>query len=325
MDGNYYAQGTQQEGYYQQNPYGNPASPPLQHPVPQHPFPIPEASSPQPQYHQPHSPQGHPQQPPYQQAPAQPYGFDFNDLQGAQAIGVQFGRSAVMAGQDYVHRNLDRYVSVANLKFYFNVSNMYVVNKLRLLLFPFRHQTWSRQIKRSEENGQIEGYRPPREDINSPDLYIPVMSFVTYILLVGLTIGRRGDGQFTPDVLGRTASTALGLVFGEVLIMRLFCYLLGISGDVLLLDLVAYSGYKFVGVIVSMLFRFIQSSSVDWGVYIYTNIAFGFFLLRSLRYVVLPDANSPTTMVNMQRKRRVHFLFCVAALQFVSAWLLLNH
>ncbi|ORY07882.1 hypothetical protein K493DRAFT_201596 [Basidiobolus meristosporus CBS 931.73] len=279
---------------------------------------MPEASSPQPQFQQPHSPH----QQAYQQAPpGQNYGFEFNDFQGAQAIGMQFGRSAVMAGQDYVNKNLDRYVNVTNLKFYFNISNMYVVNKIRLLLFPFRHQTWSRQVKRSEENGQIEGYRPPREDVNSPDLYIPVMSFVTYILLVGFILGQ--NKGFHPDVLGYTASTALGLVFGEVLLMRLFCYLLGISGDVLLLDLVAYSGYKFVGIIVTLSFRFLNNPTVSWGAYLYTNLAFGFFLLRSLRYVVLPDLNSPGTMVNAQRKRRVHFLFCVAALQFLSAWLLM--
>jgi hypothetical protein len=62
---------------------------------------------------------------------------------------------------------------ISNLKYYFNVSNRYVVNKLAILLFPFRHKPWSRMARRSEENGQLEGYRPPREDINAPDLYIP--------------------------------------------------------------------------------------------------------------------------------------------------------
>lgn len=27
--------------------------------------------------------------------------------------------------------------------------------------------------RRSEENGQMEGYKLPREDINAPDMYIP--------------------------------------------------------------------------------------------------------------------------------------------------------
>lgn len=52
--------------------------------------------------------------------------------------------------------------------------------------------------------GQVEGYKPPREDLNAPDLYIPgistsnlfpvshgdiVMSFVTYVLLYGIMLG----------------------------------------------------------------------------------------------------------------------------------------
>ena len=78
---------------------------------------------------------------------------------------------------------------VAHLQHSFNVSNSYVLNKLRLVLFPWRHvrrtpvdrtdvaqRPWSRLIKRSETSGQAEGYKPPREDINSPDLYIPSAS-----------------------------------------------------------------------------------------------------------------------------------------------------
>lgn len=65
------------------------------------------------------------------------------------------------------------YLPVSNLKHQFNVSNAYVLQKLRLVLFPWRHRPWSRQVRRSDTTGQNEGYKPPREDINSPDLYIP--------------------------------------------------------------------------------------------------------------------------------------------------------
>jgi len=62
-------------------------------------------------------------------------------------------------------------IPVSLLKHHFNVSNSYVIHKLRLLVFPWRHKPWSRKIKRLE-NGTNE-WQPPREDINSPDLYIP--------------------------------------------------------------------------------------------------------------------------------------------------------
>lgn len=47
-------------------------------------------------------------------------------------------------------------------------------------------------MARRSDTGQMEGYAAPREDINSPDLYIPVMAFVTYVLLCGLAAGRKG-------------------------------------------------------------------------------------------------------------------------------------
>ena len=66
---------------------------------------------------------------------------------------------------------VNRWVNFSALKHYFNVSNSYVVNKLFLVLFPFRHKPWSRK-QAMGPNGH-EGYLPPRDDINSPDMYIP--------------------------------------------------------------------------------------------------------------------------------------------------------
>src|SRR5271170_4909071 len=66
----------------------------------------------------------------------------------------------------------NRYVNVSALKHYFNVSNAYVVNKLFLVLFPWRHKPWSRK-QSVGPNGQEGWFLPPREDLNSPDMYIP--------------------------------------------------------------------------------------------------------------------------------------------------------
>lgn len=57
------------------------------------------------------------------------------------------------------------------VKHHFKVSNSYVVKKIGLVLFPWRHKPWARKTYRME-NGQAE-WLPPRDDINSPDLYIP--------------------------------------------------------------------------------------------------------------------------------------------------------
>lgn len=232
-------------------------------------------------------------------------------------FGMQLGQSAVAAGQDYVQKNLGGLIPISVLKHHFNVSNSYVMNKLRLLLFPWRHKPWSRRMHRSE-NGQTE-WQPPRDDLNAPDLYIPLMALVTYILLAALYSGL--DSRFHPEILGVTASKALAVVLLDFLFVKLGCYFLNIPGGInQVLDLLAYGGYKFVGVIVTLMFGLMK---VGWTVYTliftYSFLATGFFLLRSLRSLVLPDASATAAPVNnpSQRSRRITFLFLVAVTQVI--------
>lgn len=258
---------------------------------------------------------------------------------------------------------MNRYVSIPALKHYFNVSNSYVLNKLALVLFPWRHKPWSRQQARlsssaSGPNGQITQqqyssmFLPPRDDLNSPDMYIPVMALVTYILLSVLLAGFRGN--FHPELLGSITTTAIAVILFEILCLKLATYILSINQDSQLLDLVAYSGYKFVGIIATLVASEIftpgqgTSSWVGWTVFAYTFLANAFFLvsrmhhhrhytranikkkLRSLKYVLLPDSTDATmrtgsmhTVARSQRNRRTQFLFIYAyVIQFIFMWVL---
>lgn len=53
--------------------------------------------------------------------------------------------------------------------------------------------------------------------------------------------------RFSPEVLGLCASTALVWIVIEVLMMLLSLYLLTVHTDLSTFDLIAYSGYKYVG------------------------------------------------------------------------------
>ncbi|KAH9914181.1 YIF1-domain-containing protein [Epithele typhae] len=325
----------------------NSSPPPLQHPVPTHPAYIPEppttpmspqgyqryaSSPPEPTYAPPIQNTGsHHLSPPYGAAPSGAYqpphqphphnpaapinftswGFD----NATAAFGVQLGQSAVAAGQDYVQKNLGGFIPISMLKHHFNVSNSYVIKKLQILLFPWRHRPWSRRVRRLE-NGQSE-WSPPREDINSPDLYIPLMALVTYILLAALYSGL--NSRFHPEILGITASKALAVVLLDFCFVKAGCYILNIPGGLSsqVLDLLAYGGYKFVGVIITLVGALLGlGSSVYLLVFLYTFFSTAFFLLRSLRSMVLPDASATAAAVNpSQRSRRITFLFLVAVSQ----------
>ncbi|KAK0507201.1 hypothetical protein JMJ35_010239 [Cladonia borealis] len=257
-------------------------SPPLHHPVPQHVSTVPMMRSPPPPQGYSNSPYGGQMggQPQPQQnaggafAPA--FGGFMND-QTAQ-MGFQVGQKAVMAGQEYMEQSLNRYVSIPALKHYFNVSTPYVLRKLLLVLFPWRHKPWSREQRPSStstsnpndpsapQNAYSYYFLPPRDDLNSPDMYIPVMAFVTYILLSTLLAGLRG--QFHPEVMGLTATAAFAIVAIEILGLKFGTYILSISNDSQLLDLVAYSGYKFVGVIVTLVLAEILNRGQGTGGYV---------------------------------------------------------
>ena len=79
------------------------------------------------------------------------------------------------------------------------------------------------------------------------------MSVVTYVLLVSVIRGL--ESRFHPEELGVSLSKALGIVFCEFVMVKLGCYLLNIQGEHTIVDLLAYSGYKFVGWVNELLDR----------------------------------------------------------------------
>ena len=116
-----------------------------------------------------------------------------------------------------------------------------------------------------------------------------VMAFVTYILLSAFLSGLQG--HFSPENFSVTASYAFAVVLFEIIAVKLGCYLLSIGGQGQVLDLVAYGGYKFVGIVVVIVVRLAgllgrrEGSSkgwgrwFEWGVFIYCFLGLGFFMV----------------------------------------------
>lgn len=104
-------------------------------------------------------------------------------------------------------------------------------------MLPTTRQDWSVKYTPNEAIA-------PRDDLNSPDLYIPCMSFVTYVLFAGFILGT--NNEFTPEKLGLQASSALAWLLVEVVLIMLALYLLSISSCLGFFHLLAFSSYKFV-------------------------------------------------------------------------------
>lgn len=173
------------------------------------------------------------------------------------------------------------------LKYYFAVDTGYVLKKLALLFFPYTHRDWSSKYSNSSQANVADGSTgvpsaeeipvAPRDDLNSPDLYIPCMAFVTYVLVAGFLLGT--NESFSPERLGIEASTALGWILFEVLFTLVSLYLLSINCCLGFFHLLSYSGYKFVPMIGALVISYLMNSTAYYGFLLYSSLSISFFLV----------------------------------------------
>lgn len=245
-------------------------------------------------------------QPPQQQA------FTGQQFMGpiAADVAMQYSSQLVDHGKQYVHGQLEKYLVLGKLQYYFAVDTTYVLKKLGLLVFPFAHNDWLR--KSQNERGE-ETKAPPRLDVNAPDLYIPTMAFVTYILLAGFALGTKN--KFTPEDLGITASTAVVWLTIEILLLLFITFILHVSTRLSYLDLLSYCGYKYFGMLIVIIFGLILDSTGYYAALLYTGISLVFFLVRALKYDIS----------GRERKSSLYVLFVIALSQPVFSWWLTRH
>ncbi|XP_023650729.1 protein YIF1A isoform X2 [Paramormyrops kingsleyae] len=231
---------------------------------------------------------------------------------------VMYGSSLATQGKDMVNKEISRFMSVNKLKYFFAVDTKYVMKKLLLLMFPYTHQDWEVRYHRDTPF-------TPRHDVNAPDLYIPTMAFITYILLAGMALGIQK--RFSPEVLGLCASTALVWVIIEVLVMLLGLYLLTVHSDLSTFDLIAYSGYKYVGMIFTVLCGLLFGSDGYFIALAWSSCALMFFIVRSLRMKILSSfpPDSVGTAASAKPRMRLYITVATAAFQPIIIYWLTAH
>lgn len=183
-----------------------------------------------------------------------------------------------------------------------------------MLCFPFTHSDWS--IKFNQDQPVA-----PRDDINAPDLYIPSMAFVTYILIAGVVLGTYN--KFTPEQLGIQTSSALVWLILELLILNMSLYIMNLKTDLKYLDIVAYCGYKFVGMIVCLLAGMVFQSTGYYGTLLWFSITIAFFLVQTLRVKILP--HSEDSNYSRGSKRSLYLILSISLLQPVMMWWLTGY
>lgn len=242
-----------------------------------------------------------------------------------QDMAMQYGQKLADHGKEIVHSHIEKYLPIAKLKYYFAVDNSYVVNKLKIIFFPFLQKDWG--MKYDHENPV-----QPRYDINAPDLYIPSMSYITYVVLAGIALGMQQ--RFSSEQLGIQASSALAYSIFEMVIYTLTLYIGNISTSLSSLDLLALSGYKYSAIVSIVAGSILLKRMGYYLALIYSSAMLALFLLRTMKAKVLAEPAQTQSSVgydpygqqqnehHVGRKRKLYFLFLVTGLQPVlSFWL----
>lgn len=153
------------------------------------------------------------------------------------------------------------------------------------------------------------------------------MAYVTYVLVAGLVLGTQQ--RFSPEQIGILASSALAWCIVELAIYSSSLYIANIQTNLRTLDLLAYGGYKFVGIIISILLSLVAGTTGYYAGLIYCSLALAFYLVRTLRVQILLEANQQASYYGdvpaAGHKRRLYFLLFVAVLQPVLSWWLSYH
>jgi hypothetical protein len=140
------------------------------------------------------------------------------------------------------------------------------------------------------------------------------MSLITYCLLSALCYGTAG--QFNPEVIADVTTKCFVTQVLEVLIIRFGFYMM--QAPVPFLDLVSYTGYKYLGMTCNMLsgmaFGHLGYGTAGFYVaFVWTASAASYFMLKTMAH------NIPTETAAAGPKREVMVL-AFAVSQAASMW-----
>mgnify|MGYP001191221927 CR=1 FL=1 len=204
------------------------------------------------------------------------------------------------------------------MRHHFNVDNKYVKKKLGLLLFP-KQKSWNRMTMGgpSHDNAPLHAdgttsgvekktYLPPTQDVNAPDLYIPIMAFTTYVVMIGLLKGT--VGEFTPDVLSQVMMSSLFMECLEVLLIRVGFTITRVPPEnISSMDILSWSFYKYVGLCLTTLSYLFAGELAYYLVLLYTSLALAWFYMCTFKGLY-----GGAFRLSVDQK---YFLFGVSAMQ----------
>lgn len=217
-----------------------------------------------------------------------------------------------------------------SLRLLFAVGHSFVLRKLVFLMCPFVKKAESAPSgfgntpwgdaspgPGCDSNSMRLGPDGLKVDIEEPDGYIPLMSFTTYLIAYSFQRGLTSD--FKPEVIYSTFSFAVLLLLLEIGAAKLTFYLAG--SPVPLLDILMICTYKYVPVVLMVLFRILTAGSKIYYVFfVYLAACAAWSVRRSMLHFE-PEQVKQQYGVQPSRLHQ-HAILGIAAAQVPVCWLL---
>lgn len=167
------------------------------------------------------------------------------------------------------------YFSLNGLKPYFDIDNKYVLIKLQQIFVPFlKNKTIS--------NNNLPENMGDKYSLEHIDLYIPIMSFITYVLSVGFNIALKNKESFKPQTLGKVSTKDLSLYIINAAIIKLLMFVF-LNKNLSFCEIFAIAGYKFILLILYVLFNvFLDSRIMKYSIFGVLSLIGVYFVYRCL-------------------------------------------
>ena len=166
------------------------------------------------------------------------------------------------------------YFSLEGLKPYFDVDNKYVLVKFRYLFLPFLKEKSSNTVNTNELEIKY--------NIEYSDLYLPIMSFITYVLAISFIIAIKTPEIFNPQTLGKILSKDFSLYIINAAIIKLLMFIF-LNNPLSFTEIFSLTGYKFVYMIIYAIIRsFIETKLIKTFIFIMFSLLSALFTRKCL-------------------------------------------
>ncbi|EMS17377.1 protein YIF1A, putative [Entamoeba histolytica HM-3:IMSS] len=228
------------------------------------------------------------------------------------SAGLSVAQNYLNQGDQLLKSQLGGIFSFDAWRYYFNVNTSFVLKKILMIIMPYPFLgTWERKYVIGEDQSKL--YNVPQEDIYAPDLYIPLMGFISYVLAIGFYYGSKGT--FTPETLSMTTTLCLILISLEVMILKFLEYMLfNYSSDFRIY--LSYVSYVFVPVLMCTFVGSLQIPYLTYIALLFFGTSYAFFLYKTL-------FGSLASIQTEENKKRIYSI-CVGVFQIILIFFMMK-